>query len=85
MNTKDCLEMILEPMADSFSVEFCEKLVDLRASPDLQARLDHLAEKANEGMFTPEELAEYKAFVDTSTMIGVLQAKARRFLAQHAA
>jgi hypothetical protein len=85
MTTKDCLEMILQPMADSFSIEFARQLVDLRASPELQQRIDRLAESANEGMLTPEEQAEYKAFVDASTILAVMQAKARRFLAQHAA
>jgi hypothetical protein len=85
MTTNDCLELLLQPMADSFSVEFARRLVDLRAAPDVQQRLEQLAEKANEGTLTVEEHTEYKAFIDSSTMIAIMQAKARRFLAQHVA
>jgi hypothetical protein len=85
MTTKDCLEMILEPLADSFSVELARKLADLRATPELQQLIDSLAEKANEGTLTPEERANYKSIIDMSTMVAMLQANARRFLAKHAA
>lgn len=77
--------MILEPMEDSFSVEFARKLVDLRASPSLQARIDELAEKANEGALTIAEDADYKALIGAGTLIAIMQSKARRFLKQHAA
>ena len=36
----------------------------------------------NEGQLTAEERAEYEAYVQASTLIGILQAKARRVLAQ---
>jgi tRNA threonylcarbamoyladenosine modification (KEOPS) complex Cgi121 subunit len=85
MTTKDCLEMILEPMAESFSVEFARSLVELRATPELQQRIDALAEKANEGQLTDAEEAEYKSFVDTSTILAIMQAKARRFIARRSA
>lgn len=85
MTTRDCLELILQPIADSFSVEFARRLVELRAGPDLQKRVDELAEKANEGSLTEAEAEEYTAFVDASSMLAVLQSKARRFLASHAA
>lgn len=83
MTTKDCLELILEPLAEPFSTDFARALADLRAAPELQQRVDNLAEKANEGALTESEQAEYKAFVDASTIVGIVQAKARRFLAQH--
>ena len=82
MTTKDCLEMILEPLGESFSVEFARKLAELRAAPELQQRIDSLAEKANEGVLTADELTDYKSFVDTSAILAIMQAKARQFLAQ---
>jgi len=85
MTTKDCLEMILEPMAESFSVEFARSLAELRASPELQQRMDELAEKANEGKLSEAEEADYKSFIDTSTILAIMQAKARRFIAQRSA
>jgi hypothetical protein len=44
--------------------------------------VEELAEKCNEGQLTPDERAEYEAYVQASTVIGILQAKARRVLAQ---
>ena len=40
------------------------KIVDFIADPKLQARIDILRQKANEGALTPEEDAEYKDFVE---------------------
>ncbi|HEX4128808.1 MAG TPA: hypothetical protein VHZ24_02110 [Pirellulales bacterium] len=85
MSTNDCLELILEPMASSFSAEFARKLVDLRTTPALQQRLDELAQKANEGALSLEEQAEYRSLVDASTIVAIMQASARRYLAEHAA
>jgi transcriptional regulator with XRE-family HTH domain len=45
-------------------------------------RVDELAEKCNEGQLTSEERNEYEAYVQASTLIGILQAKARRILRQ---
>ena len=85
MTTKECLEEILRPVSDAFSVEFARRLVDLRAAPELQRQIDSLAEKANEGTLTPDERTMYKAFIDASALVAILQAKARRFLAQGSA
>lgn len=47
----------------------------------LQAHVDMLAEKANDGTITPGEDTAYKALIDVADLISVLQLKARRFLA----
>jgi hypothetical protein len=52
-------------------------LVDLRAQPDVQARIDELAEKCNDGGLTPVERAEYQDIVEAIDFISLLQAKAR--------
>jgi hypothetical protein len=36
MTTKEYLDTMLRPMADYFSAEFAQRLLDLRASPELQ-------------------------------------------------
>ena len=46
------------------------------------ARVEELAEKCDEGQLTAEERNEYEAYVQASTLIGILQAKARRLLAE---
>jgi uncharacterized protein YnzC (UPF0291/DUF896 family) len=54
----------------------------LQVDEQLQARVDALAEKCNEGQLTSEEKSEYESYVQASTLIGILQAKARRILGQ---
>ena len=85
MTTNEYLEQMLRPLADSFSTEFARKLVDLRAAPELQDRVDELAGKANDGMLTDEERAEYQARIRAATLVAVMQAQARRFLSQRPA
>jgi len=78
------LEEMLEPVSRSFGRETARSLVALRVSKRTQARVEKLAEKCNEGKLTASERAEYEAYVQASTLIGILQAKARRVLAKAA-
>lgn len=84
MSTVSYLDGFLEPVTEAFTTELADKLVDLRADPELAAQLEHLRRKANEGTLTPEEDAEYKDFVDAMDVVSVIQAKARRFLTDRA-
>lgn len=83
MATMTYLDRFLEPMTAALSPEVARRIVELRASPEIEARAGELARKANEGTLTADEAAEYKEFVDAVDIISIIQAKARRFLAQH--
>jgi hypothetical protein len=76
------LEEMLEPVSRSFGPETARALADLRIGKRMQARVEKLAEKCNEGKLSPGERAEYEAYVQASTVIGILQAKARKALAK---
>ncbi|MBI3880382.1 MAG: hypothetical protein HY301_10015 [Verrucomicrobia bacterium] len=76
------LDELLEPVSRCFNLDVARALAALRASDTTQARVDELAEKCNEGRLTADEQKEYEAYVQASTLIGILQAKARRILAQ---
>jgi translation elongation factor EF-Tu-like GTPase len=78
----DILSQLLEPVGQMMPVKFAEELAAMRAAPEVQARIDELADKCNEGELTPEERAEYKAYVDAIDVISILQAKARAVLAR---
>jgi len=79
-STKSVLSQLLEPVGRMMPVKFAEELAALRATEEVQARIDELAEKCNEGELTPEERAEYEAYVDAIDIISLLQAKARAVL-----
>ena len=74
------LNRLFEPLAQCFTPDVAQRIADLRADASLQARIDELATKANEGELTSEEDVEYKAYVEGIDIIGILQAKARAML-----
>ena len=76
------LDEMLEPVSRSFGLETARALAALRVGKRTQTRVEKLAGKCNEGKLTPDERAEYEAYVQASTLIGILQAKARRILAR---
>jgi hypothetical protein len=79
------LEEMLDPVSRCLGVETARALTDLQLDQRVQARVELLAGKCNEGRLTADEQAEYEAYVQASTLIGILQAKARQKLAQSAA
>jgi len=85
MSTANYLDRFLEPMTEAFTPAMARKLAELRAEPELQARVDALADKASAGTLTAEEDREYKSYVEAADIIGIIQAKARRYLAKHPA
>jgi hypothetical protein len=74
------LAKILDPVAHCFTPEVAKRVVELRADPAVQARIEELAEKCNEGAITPEEMAEYDAYIQAMDVVAVLQKKARTLL-----
>jgi hypothetical protein len=83
MSTTEILEQALDPFVKCLTPEAARKLVALRADPAAQSRLDELADRANEGLLTAEERAEYEKFRAVFHMITLLQSKARRLLNGH--
>ena len=76
------LAKILDPVAQCFTPEVAKRVAELRADPAVQARIEELAEKCNEGTITPEEMAEYDAYIQAMDVVAVLQKKARTLIDQ---
>ena len=76
------LAKILDPVAQCFTPEVAKRVAELRADPAVQARIEELAERCNEGTITPEEMAEYDAYIQAMDVIAVLQKKARTLITQ---
>ena len=79
------LDRLLDPFTDALTPEAASALLNLRADPEVEARVEELRRKANEGTLTPAEDAEYKDFIEAVDFVSIVQAKARRFLARQAA
>jgi hypothetical protein len=75
------LDRILDPVARTLTPSVARRIADLRADPHVQAHIDELAAKANEGQLSAAERTEYEAYVTAIDFIAVLQSKARAFLA----
>lgn len=74
------LDQILDPLSSCLTPEVARPVVELRANPAAQQRIDELAEKCNEGELSGDERAEYEVYVVAGSLIAILQAKARRLL-----
>lgn len=78
------LDCLLDPVTECFTPEVARRIAGLRAAPEVQARLDELADKCSDGTLTTDERGAYEAAVRAVNFIGVLQAKARAMLANKA-
>ena len=75
------LNGLLDPFASSLDPSALRQILDFRVSPEVQARVDDLATRANLGQLTPGEDAEYEALIDAADMISILKLKAKGLLA----
>lgn len=76
----DYLSSYLEPIAEELTPQQAQKILAIKPTPKLLARVEELGDKANDGVLTAEERAEYEYYVDVDDVIGLLKAKARRLL-----
>ena len=69
-------------MTEAFTPEFARRIIELEADSSLQAEVDLLRQKANEGSLSAEEDAAYKDIVvEAIDAISIIQSKARSFIA----
>jgi hypothetical protein len=75
----------MEPVTQCLTPESARQLVAVRADPAVQERIDYLADRSTEGQLTADERAEYETYVSFIDFISLLQAKARRIVAENPA
>jgi hypothetical protein len=74
------LDRLLDPFANCLNVESAERIARFQIDAKVQARINELAEKSNDGLLTPEERAEYKSYIDAADLITIFKLKAKRLL-----
>ncbi|SPF47653.1 conserved hypothetical protein [Candidatus Sulfopaludibacter sp. SbA4] len=74
------LDGLLESLSRCLDLESARRVAEFRIAASVQERVDALAERANEGLFSDVERAEYEAFVNASDLIAILKLKALRTL-----
>ena len=78
--TTSLIDQIIQSFADCMSREAAQRVVTLRADEATQAQLDSLAEKANLGILTDHEKANYDRLLAMIHFVSLLQARARKLL-----
>jgi len=80
-NTAPALDRLVGPLSACLTPVSARRLLALKADAKLQARVDYLAGRCNQGLLTPEERAEYGSYVTFGTFVAILKSKARQLLA----
>ena len=75
-------ERVLAAVGQCLDRQSAEALLRLRADKEMQGRIEELADKSTEGTLTPEEREEYEALIRVGNFVAILQARARRLLAE---
>jgi hypothetical protein len=80
------LDSLLDQLSRCLDAESARRVTEFRVAAPVQERVDVLAERANEGLLSDDERAEYDAFINASDFVTILKLKALRNLesSQHA-
>jgi hypothetical protein len=79
----ELLGRIIAPLGRYLTPAAAREIVSLKANAAARKRVASLAARCDAGKLTPDERAEYELFVEVGDLVAILQAKARRFLADH--
>jgi hypothetical protein len=83
MSTTELVDKVFDPFMECLTPDVAQRIAALRAKPEVQKRVDDLADRANQGSLTADERAEYERFLSLYRMITFLQSKARQYLKAH--
>jgi hypothetical protein len=64
------MEIVLPDRADA--------IIHFRADPQLEARIEELAQKSTEGQLTDDERAEYAGYIRANKFVAILKRQAQR-------
>jgi hypothetical protein len=79
--TASFTDQIVEPFVEFLNEDSARKIVELRASAEVQSKFDELAEKANKGELSSLDRGKYDRLLAAFHFVTVMQSKARRRLA----
>lgn len=85
LSSASYLDRLLTGVSEAFTPEVAERIVNMRADPELQRHLDDLADRNTEDLLSAEERSEYESLVAFGNFITILQGKAREILKGHTA
>ena len=74
------LDSLLDTFSRCLDAESARRVTEFRVDPDIEMRISVLAERANDGILSEDERAEYESLVNAADLISILKLKARRQL-----
>jgi hypothetical protein len=74
------IDELVDPLGQCLTPEVARRIVRLRASADLEQRIQRLGQQCNNGELNAEERAEYETIVRFIKFMSTLQSKARMLL-----
>ena len=74
------LDNLLDRFSRCLDYDSARRVAEFHVDPAVQEKVDAFARRANEGLLTVEERAEYEAFINAADFIAILKNKARRQL-----
>lgn len=82
MDSSPGLDDLLEPLSLCLDADSARRLIDFHIDRPVQARIEILGQRANEGTLNAAERSEYEALINAADFIAILKLKARRRLDQ---
>lgn len=74
------LDRLLDTVAGCLTPDAAHRLLEVRADPEFQERIDTLAGRCAEGRLTAEEREEYESYVRAIQIVSILQVKVSKLL-----
>jgi hypothetical protein len=71
------IDGLLDSLSRRLDTESARGLIEFRVDPLVQERVDMLGVKANDGILSADERAEYEALINAADFISILKLKAR--------
>jgi hypothetical protein len=84
MSDTALLDQLLDPFAQCLDAESARRVIEFGISPAVQERVSELAERANSGVLSDDERADYETLVNAADFIAILKLKAQRRLTSNA-
>ncbi len=78
------IDRVVSQFGQCLTSDAANRIAALRVDPDMQGRIDYLAELNAEGDITSDDKAELEAYVSAAAFLSVLQAEARRIVRDRA-
>jgi hypothetical protein len=68
----------VRPMMELVLPDKTDAILNFNPDPELQARIEELAHKSNEGQLTDEEQREYAGYVRANKFVAILKRQAKQ-------